>query len=795
MILYNLKITSRRLFKEKTFSLINIFGLVIGIASFLILFLYVSNEKSFDKHFDNHEQIYRVTSIPGGREETPWARSLGIIHTAAATIPEIEQSTQFSHCEVGSIKIGNQTLQQNDIMSVDESFIEMFSVQSKVGDLSEISKPNTIFITEDFAKKYFKNENPVGKIITIDALQYARNVGDYEIRGIVKNTHPLTHFNYELLLSQKGGLQERYEAQPNQKTQWVYNYVKLGKGTSPVQVEDKLLNFYDASNLKETRGPKDYQFKLVPMDDIHLKSDYRFELRESSGKINIGLFIVISFVILLVSLLNFTNLTIAKLIKRSKELGMKKSIGANQTQLIRQILTEVFLFCIVSISLALATVELIKPFINRIFEIEFNIYYKEPVVLLSILAVLTICLGLTALFVSTFLFRRNSTLDILSERKNFSGNDVLKSLLIGQVTIVIILMSGTFLVNKQINFVLNKALGFDKENVVVINLKDFSKDPAVFARELENQSQVASVGFTMQHFGYPAQSLPLDGLGIDGTAELVFANYDYLKTMNIQLLENWIKPSADTVRGMVINNHLYKRLLEKHGSMEALKVFQESQPLAPDQTRINFIGVANDFNYSSAHNLVGDFAFWLDESANRARFIHIRLVPGNLSAGIDKIKETWLDYYPGQEFDFFFIDETIAEQYKAETILRRILLAFSLIGTVISIIGISALSLFISQQRTKEIGIRKVNGARITEILTLLNKDFVKWVAIAFVLACPVAYFAMNKWLENFAYKTTLSWWIFALAGALALGIALLTVSWQSWRAATRNPVEALRYE
>jgi putative ABC transport system permease protein len=409
--------------------------------------------------------------------------------------------------------------------------------------------------------------------------------------------------------------------------------------------------------------------------------------------------------------------------------------------------------------------------------------------------VLVFCLGLTVIFVGFFLLGKTSAINILSEKMNYSGNPVLKSLLVLQITIVIIIMSATFLVNKQINFILNQPLGFDKENVVVLNLKDFSKDPAVFARELEKQSQVVSVGFTMQHFGYPAQGLPLDGLGIDGTAEMVFANYDYLKTMNIQLLENWISPSADTVRGMVINNHLYKRLLERHGSMEALNAFNESQPLEPDQTRINFIGVAKDFNYSSAHEFVGDFAFWLDESNNRARFIHVRLNPGNLRAGIQKINETWNTHYPGQEFDYFFMDETIAKQYKAETILSRILLAFSIIGILISILGISALALFISQQRTKEIGIRKVNGARVSEILVMLNKDFIKWVAIAFVIATPIAYYAMNKWLENFAYKTTLSWWIFALAGLLALGIALLTVSFQSWKAATKNPIDSLRYE
>ncbi|MCA1760279.1 MAG: FtsX-like permease family protein, partial [Bacteroidales bacterium] len=513
------------------------------------------------------------------------------------------------------------------------------------------------------------------------------------------------------------------------------------------------------------------------------------------SKINIGLFVIISFVILLVSLLNFTNLTIAKLIKRSKELGLKKSIGANQSQLIRQVLAEVTFFCLIAVGLSLLAIEGIKPIINRFFEIEFNIYYSEPVFYLSILAVLLICLGLTAVFVSVFLLGKNSTIDILAGRSNFSGNYVLKSLLVGQITIVVILISGTFLVNKQIDFVLNKPLGFDKENVVVLQLKDLSKDPSVFAKDLKNQSQVESVGMTAQHFGYPAQEIPLDGLGIDGSAEFVFANFDYLKTMNIKLIENWISPAADTVRGMVVNNHLYQRLLERHGSMEALHTFQQSQPLEPGQERINFVGVAEDFNYSSAHEPIGDFAFWLDESVNRARFIHVRLNNGSLHDGMEAIKTTWQTHYPQQELSYFFLDEKIAQQYKAETILSRILFAFSTIGILISIIGISALSLFISQQRTKEIGVRKVNGAKISQILVLLNRDFVKWVLLAFIIATPIAWFAMHKWLENFAYKTSLSWWIFALAGLLALGIALLTVSWQSWRAAAKNPVEALRYE
>ncbi|WP_319500216.1 FtsX-like permease family protein [uncultured Draconibacterium sp.] len=796
--MYSLKITIRRLLRDKAFLLINVFGLVIGITSFLVLFIHVSNEKSFDKHITGHENIYRINSTARGNP-SKWARSLGIVHSASSEIPEVELATQFIHSPVGTIKINDNSLQQKDIFWVDEAFIKIFEVKATLGNLSELEKPNTVFITEDFARKHYGNLNPVGQIIKFETAQYNQDIGDYEVRGIVKNAHPKTHFKYELLASQKGNMQKAFEKTlPTLKTLWAYHYFKLQKGASPELVAKKIGAFWDKSSLKQEGGPKEFDFSLFPIDDIHLKSDFRFELRESSSKINISLFIIVSFVILLVSLLNFTNLTIAKLIKRSKELGLKKFIGANRWQIITQVLTEVLIVCILAMGISLLSIQLVTPFINQLFDIDFKIYYHEPVVYWSIFAVIGLCQAVTALFIAIFFLGRNSTTDMLALRNNFSGSYLLKSLLVGQVAIVIVLISGTFLVNKQIDFVLNKPLGFDKENIVVLHMKDLKRDAGVFTKELRQQSQVTGVGMTYQYFGYPTQTMSLEGLGIEGTAEVVSANYDYLKTMNIKLIENWINPTADTVRGMVINNHLYKRLMEKHGSIEALNAFQQSQVAQGGQNNyqaIKFIGVAEDFNYNSAHENIGDFVFRLDEARNRARFAHIRLGNESLHAGMDAIKKVWNVHYPNQEMDYFFMDEKIAQQYEAESILSRILFVFSGIGILISIIGISALSLFISQQRTKEIGIRKVNGAKISEVMVMLNKNFIKWVAIAFIIATPIAYYAMNKWLENFAYKTTLSWWIFALAGVLALGIALLTVSWQSWRAATRNPVEALRYE
>ncbi len=348
-----LKILFRRLGRDRLLTLFTVCGLVTGISAFLLLFLHVMNERQFDRHFPKYENIYRVLSTPAHIDQGPWARSLGIIHSAADDIPGIELATQFTHCDGGRIRIGDRTMEQDHIMSVDDAFIQMFGVESKMGNLMDLEKPNTVFISEDFAKKYFGDQDPVGQQIHIDALQYVRDLGPYEIRGIVKNTNPRTHFRYALLISQKGGLQERYEGLTGSKIQWTYNYFRLSEGVNPDLVAGQLKTFYDKSSLKTTRGPQEYVFRLFPLEDIHLMSECRFELRERTSTINIPLFMLISIVILLVTLLNFTNLSVAKILKRSREFGLKKTLGSGNSRLVRQVLGEVFLVCSVSITISL----------------------------------------------------------------------------------------------------------------------------------------------------------------------------------------------------------------------------------------------------------------------------------------------------------------------------------------------------------------------------------------------------------------------------------------------------------
>ena len=801
MIFYNLKLIFRRIQNGKGLFTINLFGLVIGITSFLILFLFVNNEKSFDKHIDDHQNIYRVHTIPEGSEITPWARSLGFVLPASRTLPEVEDVTQFSHSPEGTLKFGQQSLPVMDVLSVDEGFFRIFSIKMINGNYKEISKPNVVFISESTAKKYFKDEDPIGKTIELEDLQYDSKAGTFEIRGVVKDMHSKTHFRYDILTSQKGNLQKRFESLlPNySRTLYAYHYVKLKNNINPEEVANKYKGYFDehcdVSNLNLVSP--DFNMNLQSITNIHLKSDYQFELKENSNKINVGLFVFISFIVLFISLFNFINLSIVTIIKRSKEFGLVKFLGANDRQFIFQILVEILLKSALAICISLFLIEIIKPLINNFFDFDFKIFYSEPLIYLSILGIELLTLGLTAGFVGFFFFGKIKASDLILTMHQYKGNQVIKILLVVQVAIVIFLLSSILFINRQLNYVLSKPLGFNKENVLIVNPKDRSKDPTIFADELRKQSQVVSVGLSNQYFGYPALSESLEGFGLGGNIEYVRCDLNYIQTMNIELKENWIDPSSGNISGIIINDHFYKQLIGKFGSIEAYNTFQKKQDFNPNRilSQIKIVGVAKDFNFSSAHVPIGNFAFLLTNPRQAGNFIHVRLAKNDLREAIKKVEEVWNRNYEGQPFDYFFLDLKIKEQYKAENILRRVLLVFSLIGITICIIGITVFSLFIAQRRTKEIGIRKVNGARISEVLIMLNKGFVKWVAISFVIATPIAYYTMYKWLENFAYKTNLSWWIFALAGLLALGIALLTVSWQSWRAATRNPVEALRYE
>ena len=371
MLWYHLKLSILRLFKNKVFSITNILGLSFGIASFIVLFIHVQNEKSYDKHIPEHRNIYRVISTPNHINDEwsdAWARSLGFIKETSLNFPEVADATQFSHAKLETIILNNQSISQQDVLSVDTNFMNIFDVKCVIGNLSDISKPNVAFISERFAQKFFNDVNPIGQYITTETLKSREGSGDFQIVGIIENTPLKTHFNCEILLSQKGELEERYNRLSERKIHWVYNYVKLNNKGEHADVANKLLKSYNSSSFKEKPGPREYRFRLLKMTDIHLKSNHRFELKESTSKLNINLFIAVSFVILFVSLINFVSLITVNLLKRSKEFGLKASIGAHKKHLLYQVLLEVLLLCSAAIIISLLAIEIIKTFHQSVLQ-------------------------------------------------------------------------------------------------------------------------------------------------------------------------------------------------------------------------------------------------------------------------------------------------------------------------------------------------------------------------------------------------------------------------------------------
>ena len=324
MIIPNTKLIMRRMLQGKGFFSVVLLGLVTGISAFLVLFLYVQNETTFDKHIPDYKNIFRVhTTIEGG-EASPWARSFGIIKPASLTFPEVEEITQFGHSPEGTVKIGEKSFQLKDILSVDEGFFRVFSIKMIMGDYTEISKPNVVFITKEVAEKYFKGENPIGKSIELSDLEYDQKLGSYEIRGVVENMHPKTHFRYDILLSQKGALQERFESLSESSVYFAYHYVKLQNHTNINALANKYNKYFNASSLANMPGMPKHKISLVPIADIHLKSSCKRELKATSNKINIEILALISIVVLIISLLNFIKLKFSNDYKTIERIWVKK---------------------------------------------------------------------------------------------------------------------------------------------------------------------------------------------------------------------------------------------------------------------------------------------------------------------------------------------------------------------------------------------------------------------------------------------------------------------------------------
>ena len=808
-ILYNLKLTWRNFLRDKLYSWVKVSSLALGIATCFLIALYIKYELSYDKHYKNTDRIYRVVSAINYNGEIIRSTVLQapLAQTMMDEFPEIEKVGRVIYSRwsgAGSNQLRRSDNKTNSYESgfafADQALLEVLELPVVRGDAKQaLTAPNHIVITQRIADKFFPNEDAIGKSFILNN----NEENPFTITAIIDDFPRNSHMNFDFIMA-------IYPNMLGQQTCWdcnnYHNYVLVKPGTNIAQLEEKLKSivqkyiiphdkqqnvfYYDRSN--------DF-YELQPVNDIHLKSkDIFFNASFSFGNRGdiriVWILGAAAVFILIIACINLINLSTARSSRRAKEIGFKKTIGARRNVLMRQFFIESIFYTILSIIVAIGLALLLLPYLNNLSGNALSIPWREWW-LFPLLLSLAILIGVLAGIYPSLYLTSFRPVKILKGNlgKNGKNATLRNGLVVFQFAASTMLIICTFAIYRQMDYMLNKDLGFNKEQVLILHGTDSLGEKINTAKdELESLSNVQSVSISSY--------LPIENSQRDGTAywkegrqgidpgiggQNWRVDTDYAKTFGLEIVDgrdfsdkissdrNAALINQEMVKQLGLNEPVGKRIEASFGSWE-------------------IIGVVKDFHYDVMDYKIRPLVM---RNGISNRKMSVRVNTANMNNTIKSITKAWDEFSPHQPIRYSFLDAEYGRMYENVNRMGKIFISFSLLAIVVALLGLFGLAEYATEERIKEIGVRKVNGAKVSEVLAMLNKDFVKWVAIAFLLACPIAYYAMNKWLENFAYKTTLSWWIFALAGVLALGVALLTISWQSWRAATKNPVEALRYE
>ena len=793
-----LKIALRNIKRNKGYSFINIAGLSVGLTCCILILLYVKYEFSYDRYHENADNIYRVVMKQPGNVYmgNDWFNvgPGGLKSTLMEEYPEVIYSTRAKR-EGGYIYHNNNIFEERSIFFVDPEFFKIFSFPLISGDPeTAVKEPFSMLITQRIAKKYFGNEDPVGKIINVDKEYY------FEVRGVLDNCPENSHFTFDILASFNSlytayGGKDRIETWNRGNDSW-NTYIQLPENFNPKDLESKF-----PAMVKKYRGEDSkHEFHLQPLTSIHLHSNINFEI-EANGDIRyIYIFSAIAFFIMLIACLNYMNLATARAASRFKEIGVRKVIGAGRRHLIRQFLGESMIFTTAALLTSLILVSLLLPsfgsFINR--NLEYNIFSDIPI--LIYLVCIALCVGSVsgsypALYMSALkpanVIKGSLSKGIAGKRSSAFRN----SLVVVQFVISIVMIVCTLTVYRQLNFIKNSKLGFIKNHIVTSYLYDINlrENLEPFKNDLSQYPRINDV--------YINGSLPVtissnSSARWEGLAEgekgpltyMGFVNYNFLDFFNIELIEgrNFSKEfSTDISQAVILNETAVEVTGWENPIGKKFRVFRDGV----------VIGVIKNFHNTSLHLKVEPMALYLTRPNRSSGHFAVKISSDDISGTLAFIENKFKEYFPGYPFNYSFLDERVDRMYRTEQRLGQIFNYFTFIAIFISCLGLFGLASFTAEQRTREIGIRKVLGASISGILMLISREFVKWVLTANVIAIPIAYIAMNKWLQNFAYRTHIGIWTFVISVAMALIIALISVSYQSVKAATANPVDSLRYE
>jgi len=812
----NLKIAIRNLSRQKIYTFINIMGLAVGIASCLLIVLFIRNEFSYDNFFQDQDRIYRMVLerkypnhstfyaiIPASYEDV-----------AKRDLAEVEESTQafrFTNVTLSFTNDREELIQFDEemVLVADSSFFTVFSFPFVKGNPARALKAaNEIVVTEELAKRYFGEADPINKTIRGPGPQ-----AEFKVVGVISDIPENSHFKFSAVLSASTfpfTRQENFVSFSN------YTYFKLREGTDTRVFEDKfskLVDTYAAAQIERELGKSwedykregnGYRYYLQSLSSIHLDPVYLEAQMKASGNLNsVYIMIAVAILILVIACINFMNLSTARSAERSREVGVRKVMGSLRPQLIAQFLTEAFVLSAIGVILAIILMNSFLPFFNNLIGKE--LIFAFDVTSVGALLLLTAFVGLLAGLYPAFVLSSFNPVVVMKGKFTGSqkGNWIRNGLVVFQFWISIVLMIGTWVIGDQMKFMQQKSLGFDKEQVLVVE-RGFTLNPQQGKTLIEEIRRLPEVQSAAGAFAIPGREDNFFGIQFqpEGSSEILttksmVVSDGLFETLGFELVEGRLF-SEDTNDSLsVILNETAVKTMGLESPIGRKLVDMQQRPDGIVAVPFQVIGVVKDFNFNSLRDQVTPLVIQSNEFFNGGnQYIVARVKSNQVAAAIQSVELKWKEVAPQQPFKFLFLDESLNQLYTAEQRAGRLFAVFSGLAIFVACIGLFALSAYITTLRIKEIGVRKVMGASVGSIVILLSKDFTKMVAMAFVLAVPVAWYVMEHWwLQNFAYRIQIGFWIFSGAGIVAILIAWLTVSYQSIKAATSDPVKSLRYE
>lgn len=802
MIKNYLKIAWRNLWKHKVYSLLNILGLATGITACIIIMLFVFYEKSFDTmHSKNIYRLDEVQKYEGMVAPQNVALSMYPMGpTLKNDYPEILNYARIS--TMGKVKLWYNDKRQilNSGYYVDSTFLQMFDFHLLQGDKNLVlQKPNSVVLTEENALKIFGKEEAIGKNVTV----YGGDTTTFVVTGVLANVPKTSHLQFDGLFSLSTFAKP--DLMNNWGGNWMVTYLELSKDANVAALEKRFPDFLKR-NMKEG-GWKFYELFLQPLREVHSNSTnitHDYQNYQKFDQNYTYVFSVIAFIVLLIACINFMNLSTARSAGRAKEIGIRKASGSGRFQLGLQFLGESFMLCFFALLVAIPFVYLLLPYINELSQrkLEFSIF-SQPSLLLSLLGGAIVVGIISGLYPAAYLSSFNAA-TVLKGTMQTAGKKLSfrNILVVGQFAGAIFLMIATVLTVRQLNYMQKANIGFDREQVVTIPLGiQGNKNYQALKDALLSKSNIVAVTASRQKLGNNMHQTGVrfhgDGPVREMATSQVVVDKDYLTLYKIPLVagRNFAKEGdSDNGKAYIVNETMAKELLKETPGKSLDYLIGKNFGFGGMDSAGVLIGVAKDFNFNSLHHKIETLCI-LNNNDWGFGEMSVKVNSSKAKEAIADIQSTWKEIAPNDDFEYEFLDDHFAELYRADNTLSEIVGILAMLAILISCLGLFGLASFSVEQRVKEIGVRKVLGASIVQIVNLISQDFLRLVIIAFVIAAPLAWFGMSKWLEDYAYRVDISWWVFALAGVLAVAIALMTVSFQSIKAALKNPVKSLRSE